>query len=591
MTTSSEDVLRVVENVRMKKADGTLYMMAERIAWMPNGKDTFTISHKYADIKTQKISPEGKPKIQLQVVLDNGSDTFHFVNPNGVESQLRDRNDVKELLLQLLPKFKRKLSKEIEEKSRILNEDPELFGLYKDLVTSNIINAEEFWTNYAVNRRNELKDKSEDLAQKVGVSAAFLADIQPQSDGTNGIKYNITKDIIDAIFNTYPAVKRKHFESVPHKVSEQEFWQRFFQSHYFHRDRNTSNKEFFNDYSKNDIEKALMKGIIDPFVDLSSMDDRVISLNDINKEDTDKSKNDTMNSLSNSNQALIKRFNHHSIMVLETCLNKSDNSPPLSKPVAQLNGPPILNGNIPKKSKNALTTTVTPVIDDSEVMASQQERERIKRLRLEEKTHLVDLDDNRSQLSKTAVLNIKNRDRYLVGPIPNGDCDIYNNSYYDSNHNNSLNNIFHSYFQLNSLVDNWRPNCKNVLQSASAISALSELSPGGALMKTSHTTNLKDEVPLDVQKELKNLSFALNELLRHFWSCFPATSPQIEDKLCQMKQTLERFQYLKLQPFHEKLSREYHTQDLTAHLMSQIQVALNRFNTWQAKKNALNVRK
>lgn len=157
MTTSSEDVLRVVEHVRVKKNDGTLYMMAERIAWMPNGKDSFTISHKYADIKTQKISPEGKPKIQLQVVTENGSDTFHFVNPNGTQSQLEDRNEVKELLQQMLPKFKRKLSKDIEEKSRILNEDPELFGLYKELVTSNIITAEEFWANYAANRRNEAK--------------------------------------------------------------------------------------------------------------------------------------------------------------------------------------------------------------------------------------------------------------------------------------------------------------------------------------------------------------------------------------------------------------------------------------------------
>ncbi|CAG2179017.1 unnamed protein product, partial [Oppiella nova] len=326
MTTSSEDVLRVVEAVRMKKTDGTLYMMAERIAWMPNGKDSFTISHKYADIKTQKISPEGKPKIQLQVVLDSGSDTFHFVNANGVESQLNDRNEVKELLQQLLPKFKRMISKDLQEKSRVLNEDPELFGLYKELVTSNIITAEEFWANYATNRRIDLRDKSEPNGQRVGVSAAFLADISPQVDGCNGIKYNITKDIIDAIFNTYPAVKRKHFESVPHKVTEQEFWQRFFQSHYFHRDRNSTTKDFFNDYSNHDIESALRKGIIDPFLDLSSMEDRVCGTTLESREDKDKNKSDSLNSLSNSNQALIKRFNHHSIRVLESSMSRSGDS-------------------------------------------------------------------------------------------------------------------------------------------------------------------------------------------------------------------------------------------------------------------------
>lgn len=67
----------------------------------------------------QKISPEGKSKIQLQVVLHDGaSSTFHFVNRRGQEAQIKDRDDVKELLQQLLPKFKRKVNKELEEKNR-----------------------------------------------------------------------------------------------------------------------------------------------------------------------------------------------------------------------------------------------------------------------------------------------------------------------------------------------------------------------------------------------------------------------------------------------------------------------------------------
>jgi len=42
--------------------------MGERIAWMMSSRsDTFAINLKYTDIKSQKISPEGKAKIQLQV--------------------------------------------------------------------------------------------------------------------------------------------------------------------------------------------------------------------------------------------------------------------------------------------------------------------------------------------------------------------------------------------------------------------------------------------------------------------------------------------------------------------------------------------
>ena len=67
----------------------------------------------------QKISPEGKSKIQLQVVLHDGqSSTFHFINKNGQAAQISDRDQVKELLQQLLPKFKKKVNKELEEKNR-----------------------------------------------------------------------------------------------------------------------------------------------------------------------------------------------------------------------------------------------------------------------------------------------------------------------------------------------------------------------------------------------------------------------------------------------------------------------------------------
>ena len=59
---------------------------------MRSKSDTFSIMHKYADIKTQKISPEGKAKIQLQIVLhDQNSTTFHFVHPEGQERQIQVR--------------------------------------------------------------------------------------------------------------------------------------------------------------------------------------------------------------------------------------------------------------------------------------------------------------------------------------------------------------------------------------------------------------------------------------------------------------------------------------------------------------------
>lgn len=53
MTTSSEEILLQVPQVRYKKGDGTLYLMDQRIAWMLENRDTVSISHLYSEIKSK----------------------------------------------------------------------------------------------------------------------------------------------------------------------------------------------------------------------------------------------------------------------------------------------------------------------------------------------------------------------------------------------------------------------------------------------------------------------------------------------------------------------------------------------------------
>lgn len=572
MGTSSEDVLLMVNEVRHKKTDGTIYLMTERIAWMPNNKDTFTISHKYSDIKMQKISPEGKPKIQLQVVLNNNeATTFHFVHADGVERQLKDRNDIKEMLTHLLPKFKQKVSKDLQEKNQILINNPELYQLYKDLVMSKVLSAEEFWKQIVPVRFPSLGDliKTKDpvaddqdnnnflsravkknIQQNIGISPAFLADIRPTHDGCNGIQYNITTDIIEAIFRTYPAVRRKHFDYVPHRLSDSEFWTRFFQSHYFHRDRvltgaSSSKNDLFADCDQSDeldLRNAAKDKVIDPFVNLDELNDveyiqrlpadqqekgkkEQEKKEDGQKKRKERDRDVQVGPIMSANQALIKRFNHHSIMVMEA------STAPLNKETAR--------------------------VDRTADASKDDKLAEIKKRKLEEKTEYEDLDDRCLTDSyswfteDSRELNLVEKSRYL-------------NSVGGSNGLSERIPIG-SLYQLtkfqNHLVGPMKVNAK-CLDSPNAVVAMSELLPGGSLVKSSQAVNLKEIVSADVQKELKEIYFATNELLRHFWACFPVTSERLEEKLIKMKETLEKYKFTRIQRFHEKLQNDHQNSEV-----------------------------
>ncbi|XP_029909681.1 general transcription factor IIH subunit 1 [Myripristis murdjan] len=543
MASLSEEVLLVVKKVRQKKQDGTLYLMAERIAWGPEGKDRFTVSHLYADIRCQKISPDGKAKIQLQLVLHTGeSTTFHFANES---SALKDREAAKELLQQLLPKFKKKANKELEEKNRMLQEDPVLFQLYKDLVVSQVISAEEFWANrLSINNTDHSLSNNK---QEVGISAAFLADIRPQTDGCNGLRYNLTADIIESIFRTYPTVKQKYGENVPHNLTEKEFWTRFFQSHYFHRDRiNTGTQDIFSECAKQDekgLKSMVVQGVKNPMVDLLSLEDKTLDEGyGVSTAPSTSNSNKTVKE--NSNSAIIKRFNHHSAMVLAAGSRKGDT------PTDQASETSSTDGNS----------------RDSDFFQPP-----VKKVKLQESIEYEDLQ--RENGPKTVALNLKKSDRYAHGPVP-----LQSQQYTTSQDIiNSVNCIRHE-------MANYKPNLTQVLSNSTASSAIAALSPGGVLMQAGAQQAINQMVPSEVQGELKHLYTAAGELLRHFWSCFPVNTPFLEEKVVKMRSNLERFQMTKLCPFQEKIQRQYLSANLTGHLEEMLQMAYSKFHAWQTRR-------
>uniref|UniRef100_A0A8C5MLT0 General transcription factor IIH subunit 1 n=1 Tax=Leptobrachium leishanense TaxID=445787 RepID=A0A8C5MLT0_9ANUR len=527
MATSSEEVLLIVKKVRQKKQDGALYLMAERIAWAPEGKDRFTVSHFYGDIKCQKISPDGKAKVQLQLVLHAGESTnFHFSNES---TAIKERDAVKELLQQLLPKFKRKANKELEEKNRMLKDDPVLFQLYKDLVVSQVITAEEFWANRL--SLNSLDSSVSNSKQDVGISAAFLADVRPQTDGCNGLRYNLTSDIIESIFRTYPAVKQKYAENVPHNMTEKDFWTRFFQSHYFHRDRlNTGSKDLFSECAKIDEKGA-------------SWSNRGSALTGYGIS----SQPSTSNSKSikeNSNAAIIKRYNHHSARVLAAGLRRDE----------------------AQNDQNSETSSTDGNSRDSDLFQPP-----VKKVKLQEAIEYKDLEQN--NIAKAISLSLKKSDRYYYGPTP-----ILSQQYASSQ------DIINSLHSIKLQMENYVPRLTQVLPCGAASSTISALSPGGALMQGGTKQAINQMVPNDIQSELKHLYVAVGELLRHFWSCFPVNTLFLEEKVLKMKSNLERFQVTKLCPFQEKVRKQYLSTNITSHLEEMLQTAYNKYHAWQSRR-------
>uniref|UniRef100_A0A8C5FLY5 General transcription factor IIH, polypeptide 1 n=1 Tax=Gadus morhua TaxID=8049 RepID=A0A8C5FLY5_GADMO len=542
MASLSEEVLLVLKKVRQRKQDGTLYLMAERIAWGPEGKDRFTVSHLYSDIRCQKISPDGKAKIQLQLVLHTGeSSTFHFSNDS---SALTDREAAKDLLQQLLPKFKKKANKELEEKNRMLQEDPVLFQLYKDLVVSQVISAEEFWANRmsTTNTENTLSDKKQD----VGISAAFLADIRPQTDGCNGLRYNLTPDIIESIFRTYPAVQQKYGENVPHNLTEKEFWTRFFQSHYFHRDRiSTGALDIFSECAKQDEKGNVTHLELYRYIRSGVLN--VLTAEGLPKEKKIGGKpastsNPNRTGKENSNSAIIKRFNHHSAMILAAGSRRGD------APNDQASETSSTDGN--SRDSDLFQPPIKKVWWSIDY-----------------------LDLQREDGPKTVALNLKKSDRYAHGPVP-----------LESQKYTTSQDIINSITCIRHEMANYVPNLAQVLTSSAVSSAIAALSPGGVLMQTGTQQAINQMVPSEVQGELKHLYIAAGELLRHFWTCFPVNSPFLEEKVVKMRSNLERFQMTKLRPFQEKVQRQYLSANITGHLEEMLQTAYNKLHAWQTRR-------
>ncbi|PAA46101.1 hypothetical protein BOX15_Mlig005335g2 [Macrostomum lignano] len=605
MSGGGEEILLSTEHVRYKTTQGTLYLMATRVGWSSQRSDLLKLTVAYQDVKAQLVSPMKKEKVQLQLELHSGvKETFLFSNPAGHEQQLKDRDAVKELLMQLLPRFRQHLFAEFEGKTSLLERNPELLQLYKDLVPTGIVGADEFWSTYQhlAEPRQQQKppqpapasssassasaaQTSQQQQQRAGVSADFLSAIKPVSqDG--GFKYSLTADIIQAIFATYPAVRRKHAQLVPQAVSEQEFWLRFFQSHYFHRDRlHVARDEVFADCAAEDeaaFRRVMERITPDVFVDLT----RLADADTYRDEEAPSSVGGGAaatgasagggSSSTTGGQQLIRRCNQHSLMVLQSEPDTSGSA------AAATNG---TNGDAAAAASSAAGADRDGDNDDGQLAS--------KRRKLRELTRFDDLgdvgaDEAEAEMAAADAMALERIERYLFGPAAQsgGDEGSSGSGAPVGDLPSRLPDAQLSRAVARSLnhLDSW-PNLRlsSACTAEEAVEALRDLSVGGRLSGVvPGSRRARQEAQQQASgahiEEIRALARTLAELLRHFWACFPVTSAALEAKLTRVRAALTKLDSDRIQPLAQRRP------EAVSQLRSLLSTAFAKHDQWLSKK-------
>ncbi|KAI4161803.1 MAG: hypothetical protein LQ342_004636 [Letrouitia transgressa] len=114
----------------------------------------------------------------------------------------------------------------------LLKADPGLSKTFMESLRTKpeSITSSQFTTQFWSSRIHMLRSYAIDKSQARG-SYNVLASFKPETKD-NTLRLSISKEQIQLIFNQYPVVRRAYDENVP-KISESEFWVKFFQSRLF----------------------------------------------------------------------------------------------------------------------------------------------------------------------------------------------------------------------------------------------------------------------------------------------------------------------------------------------------------------------
>ncbi|GMM50528.1 TFIIH/NER complex subunit [Starmerella bacillaris] len=116
----------------------------------------------------------------------------------------------------------------LELQQQLLRNNPALMKTFQQtVILTGALTNEQFWSL----RMDLLITAGQQESQTVG-SYNVLSTIKPTTSSDNQVNINLSREKIADLFDQYPLIRKAYNENVP-KLSEGEFWQRFFMSKLF----------------------------------------------------------------------------------------------------------------------------------------------------------------------------------------------------------------------------------------------------------------------------------------------------------------------------------------------------------------------
>ncbi|KAG1139245.1 hypothetical protein G6F37_009903 [Rhizopus arrhizus] len=369
---------------------------------------------------------------------------------------------------------------EFNDRKALLTSSKELQTLHKELVVvGKSVDEEEFWASPYVKRiRQKLKKDALSREGKQKGKSSRMVELKPgQQEGTD-IKYTLTSQIIHNIFTEFPSVKRAYDANVPDKMTEQVFWKRFLASEFFHRSRTGGRSQLapYDDIFDRCLQEEDEENSRPPTMTRMERIRFDIDLS-ATQEDHIESGNAPDFTMKPGREAqslpLIRRFNRHSMRVLETALNKP-----------------------------------TPETSHAE--------------EIEKGIIISELLDEKPP--EKIILDIQDTRRYFESQTRGSDQVSISEE--------ATKELLNGYKRR---FEDWQPNMiKQVMTTGAADTICTDLtSTIKKKVKYSHKSSTDNKLPGSVQQRIQGYHSATNEILRHFWSSYEPYKPDKNNRMIE----------------------------------------------------------